>query len=62
MEETKDLVTKEQFQIELTNMFEVLQCNEPTLAISERYESFVQTVKDVSENLVSIYQNHGIPS
>ena len=32
----EDPVTKEQFQIELINRAEVLQCTEPTLPISER--------------------------
>ena len=58
----QDPVTKKLFQKKLTNRFEVLQCNEPTLPISERYGSFVQTVKDVAENVVGIYKNHGMPS
>jgi len=58
----EDPVTKEWFQIELTNRVEVLQCNESTLPISERYESFEQTVKDVTENVVGIYKSHGMPS
>ena len=43
-------------------MFEVLQCNEPTLPIREMSESFVQTVKAVAENVVGLYKNHGMPS
>ena len=58
----QDPVTMEQFQIELTNRFEVLHCNEPTLPIRERYESFVQTVEDVAKNVVSIFKSHGTPS
>ena len=47
----QDPATKEQFQTELTNRFEDLQCDEPTLPISERSESFEQIVKDVAENM-----------
>ena len=47
----QDAATKEQFQLELSNRFDVLQCNNMSTPITERCESFENAVKEVAEKV-----------
>ena len=58
----QDAATKEQFQLELSNRFSVLQCNNMSTPITERYESFENAVKEVVEKVVGRCSPCGMPS
>ena len=58
----EDAATKEQFQLELYNRFEVLQCNNMSTPITERYESFENAVEEVAEKVVGRCSPCGMPS
>ena len=58
----QDAATKEQFQLELSNRFDVLQCNNMSTPIMERYESFENAVEEVAEEVVGKCSPCGMPS
>ena len=58
----QDAATKEQFQLELSNRFDVLQCNNMSTPITERYESFENAVEEVAEKVVGRCSPCGTPS
>ena len=58
----QDAATKEQFQLELSNRFDVLQCNNMSTLITERYESFENAVEEVAEKVVGRCSPCGMPS
>lgn len=58
----KDAATRERFQIELSNRFETLQCNDISTPITERYELFENAVSDVAEKVVGKRRPCGMPS
>ena len=58
----QDVATKEQFQLELSDRFDVLQCNNMTTPITERYESFENAVEEVAEKVVGRCSPCGMPS
>ena len=58
----QDAAAKEQFQLELSNRFDVLQCNNMSTSITERYESFENAVKEVAERVVGRCSPCGMPS
>ena len=58
----QDAATKEEFQLELSNRFDVLQCNNMSTPITERYESFENAVKEVAEKVVGRRNPCGMPS
>ena len=44
----QDAATREQFQIELSNRFVALQCNDTSAPITERYKEFEHAVSEVA--------------
>ncbi|XP_072036972.1 craniofacial development protein 2-like [Amphiura filiformis] len=55
--------TKNRFQIELSNRFQVLQCDDNDQSpISERYEMFEKVVEEVAEEVVGKCSPCGMPS
>ena len=58
----QNAATKEQFQLELSNRFDVLQCNNMSTPITERYESFENAVEEVAEKVVGRCSPCGMPS
>ena len=58
----QDPVTKDEFQLELSNRFQVLSSDENFSDISERYESFETTVRDVADQVLGKQETHGLPS
>ena len=58
----QDAATKEQFQLELFNRFDLLQCNNMSTPITERYESFENAVDEVAEKVVGRCSPCGMPS
>lgn len=58
----QDAATREQFQIELSNRFETLQCNDTSTPITERYELFENAVSEVAEKVVGKRRPCGMPS
>ena len=55
----QDAATKE---LELSNRFDVLQCNNMSTPITERYESFENAVEEVAEKVVGRCSPCGMPS
>ena len=53
--------TKEQFQLDSSNRFDVLQCNNMSTPITERYESFENAVEEVAEKEVGRCSPCGMP-
>ena len=49
----QDAATRDQFQIELSNRFKTLQCNDTSAPITERYKEFEHAVSEVTERVVS---------
>ena len=58
----QDAATKEQFQLELSNRFDVLRCNNMSTPITERSESFENAVEEVAEKVVGRCSPCGMPS
>ena len=58
----QDAAIKEQFQLELSNKFDALQCNNMSTPITERYESFENAVEEVAEKVVGRCSPCGMPS
>ena len=58
----QDAATKEQFQLELSNRFDVPKCNNMSTPITERYESFENAVEEVAEKVVGRCSPCGMPS
>ena len=57
----QDLDTKEEFQLELTNRFQVLSMDDAT-PISDRYETFETAVREVAEEVIGKQKPCGLPS
>ena len=53
--------TKNEFQLELSNRFEALTLDDQSIDLSERYESFESTVRDVAEEVLGKQGTHGLP-
>ena len=58
----QDATTREQFQLELSNRFEALQCNNLSTPITERYDLFENAVSEVAEKVVGKCKPCGMPS
>ena len=58
----QDPAIKEAFQLELSNRFQVLTMLDDTIDITERYESFATTVKEVAEEVLGKQKRQGLPS
>ena len=58
----QDAVTREQFQIELSNIFEALQCNDTSAPIMEKYKEFEHAVSEVAEKVVGKRRPCGMPN
>ncbi len=57
-----DPVTKEAFQLELSNRFQVLKLDDNSINITERYESFDTAVREVAEKVVGKTESCGLPT
>lgn len=57
----QDHATKEEFQLELSNRFQVLNMDD-TSPISDRYEIFETTVREVAEEVIGKQEPCGLPS
>ena len=58
----QDAATRDQFQIELSNRFKTLQCNDTSAPITERYKEFEHAVSEVAERVVVKRRRHGLPN
>ena len=58
----RDSTIREQYQIELSNKFSVLQVADSSVPISQRYDAFENAVHEVAERLVGKHPPCGIPS
>ena len=58
----QDAATREQFQLELSNRFEALQCNNLSIPITERYDLFENAVSEVAEKVVGKCKPCGMSS
>ena len=59
----QDAATREYFQIDLSNRFEALQCNETSAQITERYEElFEHAASEVAEKVVGKRRPCGMPN
>ena len=58
----KDADTKHEFQIELSNRFKELRCDDTSTPITERYDQFEKAVADVAEKVVGKRKPCGMPS
>ena len=54
--------TKNEFQLELSNRFEALTFDDQSIDVSEKYESFESTVRDLAEEVLGKQGTHGLPS
>lgn len=54
--------TKNKFQLELSSRFEALTLDDQSIDLSERYESFESTVRDVAEEVLGKQGTQGLPS
>ena len=61
-EKLQDSKVKQQFQIELSNRFEVLQCSDTYIPITQRYEQFVNAVTGAATKVVGKHRSCGLPS
>ena len=53
---------REQFQLELSNRFEALQCDDTSIPITQRYHQFEKAVSEVAEHVVGKHRRCGMPS
>ena len=58
----QDAATREQFQKEMSNRFEALQCNDSPSPITERYKEFEHAVSEVAEKVVGKHTPCGMPN
>ena len=58
----QDAKVRQQFQLELSNRFEVLQCSDTSLPITQRYDQFENTVSEAAEKVVGKHSSCGLPS
>ena len=61
LESVAESDTKDAFQLELSNRFEALALDDQPIDLSERYESFETTVRDVAEEVLGKQETHGLP-
>ena len=58
----QDAATTDQFQIESSNRFKTLQCNDTSVPITERYKEFEHAVSEVAERVVGKRKPRGLPN
>ena len=58
----QDADTKHEFQIELSNRFKELQCDDTSTPITERYDHFERAAADVAKKVVGKGKPFGMPS
>ena len=58
----QDAKVRQRFQLELSNRFEVLQCSDTALPITQRYDQFENAVSEAAEKVVGKHSSCGLPS
>ena len=58
----QDAKVRQRFQLELSNRFEVLQCSDTSLPITQRYDQFENAVSEAAEKVVGKHSSCGLPS
>ena len=53
---------RDDFQLQLSNRFQALQCNDTSVPISQRYQQFELAVSEVAEEVVGKCKHCSIPS